>query len=149
MTSLSTLILIPAADPGCVSSEARQTGTGEAAHIVGAGSLDTTVGRPVEESVVQVTLVNVRTLGLVQAGVAHHPRHTVGVVAAAHLAVTADSVERVAVSVAAVVRGAEPEPGRVVGVLRHREVPGVQTEIVYTRLLHSMSRSCYASSLMA
>ena len=103
MSPFSALVLIPAPDPGCVGSEASETGTGEAAHIVGAGGLYTTVGRPVEQSVVYVTLVNVHTLGLVQVGVADHPGHAVVVIAAANLAIAADSVEFVAVSVAAVV----------------------------------------------
>ena len=103
MTSLSTLILTPAPYPWCVGSEAGETGTGEAADIVSAGRLYTTVGGPIEQSVVDVTFVNVNTLGELQAGVAHHPRHTVRVIAAANLAIAAHSVEAVAVSVAAVV----------------------------------------------
>ena len=65
MSPFSALVLIPAADPGCVGSEAGETGTGEAAHIVGAGCLYTTVGGPIEQSVVDIALVNVHTLGLV------------------------------------------------------------------------------------
>ena len=103
MPPLSALVLIPAANPGCVSSEARETGTGEAAHIVGAGCLYTAARGSIEQSVVYIALVNVHTLGLLQAGVAHHPRHTVRVIAAANLAIAAHSVQAVAVSVAAVV----------------------------------------------
>ena len=115
-----------------MSSEACETGTGETAHIVGAGCLYTTVGGPIEQSVVDIALVNVHTLGLLQAGVADHPGHAVVVIATANLSIAADSVEFVAVSVAAVVRGAVAEPGRVVGVLSHREVLGVEAEIVPT-----------------
>ena len=84
-------------------SVARLTGAGEAAHSVGADGLLSTVGRPIELDVLQLALVNVHTLGLLQAGVAHHPRHTVRVIAAANLAIAAHSVQAVAVSVAAVV----------------------------------------------
>ena len=118
MTSLSTLILIPAPNPGCVGREAGETWTGEAADIVGACCLYTAVWGPIEQSVVDVTFVNVNTLGELEAGVAHHPRHTVRVIAAANLAVVTDAVEAVAVSVATVVWGAEPKPGTVVWILR-------------------------------
>ena len=100
---LSALVLIPAANPGCVSSEARETGTGEAAHIVGAGRLYATVGGSIEQSVVYIALVNVHTLGLLQTGVADHPGHAVVVIATADLSIAADSVQFVAVPVAAVV----------------------------------------------
>ena len=52
--------------------------------------------------------------------------------AEACLAVVTDSVVLVAVSVAAVVRGAEAKPGRVVWVLRDGEILRVETEIVST-----------------
>ena len=100
---LSALVLIPAANPGRMGSEAGETGTGEAAHIVGAGRLYATVGGSIEQSVVYIALVNVHTLGLLQAGVADHPGHAVVVIAAANLAIAAHSVEFVAVPVAAVV----------------------------------------------
>ena len=103
VASLRALVDVPAAGPGGVLGVAGVTGAGEAAHGVGAEGVLATVGRPIELDVVLLTLVNVHTLGLLQTGVAHHPRHTVGVVATPHLAVVAESVERIAVSVAAVV----------------------------------------------
>ena len=132
VASLRALVLVPAALPCGVCREARQTGTGEAAHTVGAGRLYATVRRPIEVDIVNVALVNVHTLGLVQTGVTHHAGHTVLIEAAADLPVAADSVQLVAVSVAAVVRGAEAEPSGVVGVLREGEVLRVETEIVAT-----------------
>ena len=108
------------------------TGADEAAHSVSAEGVLPTVGRPIELDVLQLALVNVHTLGLLQAGVAHHPRHTVRVIAAANLAIAAHSVEAVAVSVAAVVKGAEAKPGRVVWKLSDREILRVETEIVST-----------------
>ena len=132
VTSLRALVDVPAPGPGGVLGVAGVAGAGEAAHSVGAEGVLPTVGRPLELEVVQLALVNVHTLGLVQTGVAHHTRHTVRVVAAAHLAVAADSVERVAVPVAAVVGGAEAKPGRVVWVLRDREILRVEAEIVST-----------------
>ena len=130
VAALRALVLVPAAHPGGVGREASEAGTGEAAHGVGAARLYAAVGRTVEVGVVNVTLVDVDTLGLVQAGVTDDPGHTVVIIAAADLPVTTDPVELVAVSVAAVVGGGEAEPGGVVGVERDREVLRVETEVV-------------------
>ena len=103
VAALRALVDIPAAHPGGVLGVAGLAGAGEAPHGVGAVSVLPTVGGPIELEVVQLALVNVHTLGLLQAGVARHPRHTVRVIAAANLAIAAHSVQAVAVSVAAVV----------------------------------------------
>ena len=130
VSSLRALVLVPAANPGGVGGEAREARAGEAAHGVGTGRLYAAVGRAVEVGVVDVTLVDVDTLGLVEGGVTDDPGHTVVIVAAADLPVSTDSVELVAVSVAAVVGGGEAEPGGVVGVERDGEVLRVETEVV-------------------
>ena len=130
VSSLRALVLVPAANPGGVGGEPREAGAGEAAHGVGTGRLYAAVGRAVEVGVVDVTLVDVDTLGLVEGGVTDDPGHTVVIVAAADLPVSTDSVELVAVSVAAVVGGGEAEPGGVVGVEREGEVLRIETEVV-------------------
>ena len=130
--ALRALVDVPAAHPGGVLGEPRLTGTAEAAHAVGAGGLNATVSRPIEVGVVRVTLVRLQTGGLVQVCVTVVTGSAVLVIAAAHLPMAADSVQLVAVSVAAVVRGAEAEPSGVVGVLREGEVLRVETEIVAT-----------------
>ena len=132
VAALRALVDVPAALPGGVLGVAGLAGAGEAPHRVGAVGLLTTVRRPIELDVGNVALVNVHTLGLVQTGVTHHAGHTVLIEAAADLPIAADSVQLVAVSVAAVVRGAEAEPCGVVGVLREGEVLRVETEIVAT-----------------
>ena len=103
VSSLRALVDVPAAVPGCVLGVAGVAAAAEAAHVVGTESVLAAVGSSVELEVVYLTLVNVHTLGLVQAGVADHPGHAVVVIAAANLAIAADSVEFVAVPVAAVV----------------------------------------------
>ena len=132
VAALRALVDVPASHPGGVLGEPRHTGTAEAAHAVGAGGLNATVSRPIEVGVVRVTLVRLQTGGLVQVCVTVVTGSAVLVIAAAHLPMAADSVQLVAVSVAAVVRGAEAEPSGVVGVLREGEVLRVETEIVAT-----------------
>ena len=103
VASLRALVDVPAAGPGGVLGVAWLTGAGEAPHSVATGGVLPAVGSPVELDVANLALVNVHTLGLLQAGVADHPGHAVIVIAAADLAIAADSVEFVAVPVAAVV----------------------------------------------
>ena len=67
-------------------------GAGEAAHSVGTVGVLPAVGRPIKLDVVHITLLYVRTLGLGEAGVTEHPCHTVFIIAAAYLAIAADSV---------------------------------------------------------
>ena len=103
VSSLRALVDVPAPVPGGVLGVAGVAAAAEAAHVVGTESVLAAVGSSVELEVVYLTLVNVHTLGLVKAGVADHPGHAVVVVAAADLSIAADSVEFVAVPVAAVV----------------------------------------------
>ena len=128
--ALRALVLVPAAHPGRVGSEARQAGAAEGAHGVGAGRLLPAVRGAVEEDVVNVTLVN-----LVAGGQVHVCLAVVTVLAvliggtASHI-VPAPVVVLVADSVAAVVSGEVSKAGGVVGILGCREVLGVETEIV-------------------
>ena len=128
--ALGALVLVPAAHPGRVASEARQAAAAEGAHCVGAGRLLPAIRGAVEEDVVNVTLVN-----LVACGQVHVCLTVVTILAiligdaTSHI-VAAPVVVLVTDSVAAVVSGCVSEPGGIVGILGCREVLGVKTEIV-------------------
>ena len=101
--TLSALIQVPATHPGGVGSEPRVTGTGEAAHRVGAGGLYPTVGRTIEVEVVRITFIQLIASGLVHGDVTVVAISTVLIPPAASSVVPTPVVVLVADSVAAVV----------------------------------------------
>ena len=101
--ALCALIQVPASHPGGVGSEPRVTGTGEAAHRVGAGGLYATVGSPIEVYVVNIALVQLIAGGKWHVCLTVVPISTVLIHPAASSVVPTPVVVLVADSVAAVV----------------------------------------------
>ena len=130
--ALCALIQVPASHPGGVGSEPRVTGTGEAAHRVGAGGLYPTVGRSIEIQVVRITFIQLIAGGLVHGGVTVVAISTVLIPPAASNIVPTPVVVLVADSVAAVVRAGEPKACCVVGVLGCGEILSVKTQVIAT-----------------
>ena len=128
--ALRALVLVPAAHPGRVGREPRVAGAAERAHRVGAGRLYPAVRGAVEESVLNVALIDLVAGGLVHVGLAVVAVQTVLIRGTARHLVPAPVVVLVAHSVAAVVGGGVAKTDGVVGIFGCGEVLGVQTEVV-------------------
>ena len=128
--ALRALIDVPAAHPGGVSRESSLALAVEAAGGVDTVRLLPAVCCAVKVDVVNVALVQLIARGLIHVSLAVVTISAVLIVQTAHIAITTPVIVLVTNPVTAVVTGAEPKRGRVVGKLSCGEVLGVEALVI-------------------